>query len=68
MSFGARGGGLRAAFGSRSAVTTNPVRHEELPNLRLREDGQNITSRSRTADETVRHIERVMALVAERVQ
>ncbi|MFD3330058.1 glycosyltransferase family 2 protein [Streptomyces sp. NPDC058701] len=36
--------------------------------LRRREDGQNITSRSRSADETVRHIERVMALVADRVQ
>ncbi|NEC93352.1 hypothetical protein, partial [Streptomyces sp. SID12501] len=36
--------------------------------LRRREDGQNITSRSRSANETVRHIERVMALVADRVQ
>ncbi|MFD7261644.1 glycosyltransferase family 2 protein [Streptomyces sp. NPDC059874] len=36
--------------------------------LRLREDGQNLTSRSRSANETVQHIERVMALVAERVQ
>lgn len=36
--------------------------------LRLREDGQNLTSRTRSADETVQHIERVMALVAERVQ
>ncbi|MFD3546520.1 glycosyltransferase family 2 protein [Streptomyces sp. NPDC058655] len=36
--------------------------------LRRREDGQNITSRSRSANETVQHIERVMAMVAERVQ
>ncbi|MFD8796186.1 glycosyltransferase family 2 protein, partial [Streptomyces vinaceus] len=36
--------------------------------LRRREDGQNITSRQRTAGETVAHIERVMALVADRVQ
>lgn len=36
--------------------------------LRRRDDGQNITARSRTAAETVAHIERVMALVAERVQ
>lgn len=36
--------------------------------LRLRDDGRNLTSRSRTADETVRHIERVMQLVSGRVQ
>lgn len=36
--------------------------------LRRRDDGQNITARVRTADETVAHIERVMSLVAERVQ
>ncbi|MFJ7159087.1 glycosyltransferase [Streptomyces sp. NPDC101118] len=36
--------------------------------LRRREDGQNITQRSRTAHETVEHIERVMAMVAGRVQ
>ncbi|WP_051795808.1 glycosyltransferase [Streptomyces sp. NRRL S-87] len=35
--------------------------------LRRREDGQNITSRGRTAHETVEHIERVMRMVAERV-
>ncbi|MEU6868233.1 glycosyltransferase [Streptomyces sp. NPDC046876] len=35
--------------------------------LRRRDDGQNLTSRTRTAHETVAHIERVMALVAERV-
>ncbi|MET9888249.1 glycosyltransferase [Streptomyces sp. NPDC006430] len=36
--------------------------------LRHRDDGRNITARPRTAHETVAHIERVMALVAERVQ
>ncbi|MET9963341.1 glycosyltransferase [Streptomyces sp. NPDC006326] len=36
--------------------------------LRRRDDGRNITSRPRNAEETVAHIERVMALVAERVQ
>ncbi|MFB6810236.1 glycosyltransferase family 2 protein [Streptomyces sp. NPDC056387] len=36
--------------------------------LRRRDDGRNITSRPRTAAETVAHIERVMSLVAERVQ
>ncbi|MFJ7165085.1 glycosyltransferase family 2 protein [Streptomyces globosus] len=35
--------------------------------LRRRDDGQNLTSRTRTAHETVAHIERVMALVADRV-
>ncbi|MEV7416271.1 glycosyltransferase [Streptomyces sp. NPDC089919] len=35
--------------------------------LRRREDGQNITSRGRTAHETVEHIERVMRMVHERV-
>ncbi|MFI9064118.1 glycosyltransferase family 2 protein [Streptomyces sp. NPDC053429] len=36
--------------------------------LRRRDDGQNLTSRARTAHETVAHIERVMALVSARVQ
>ncbi|MFD7624824.1 glycosyltransferase family 2 protein [Streptomyces sp. NPDC059851] len=36
--------------------------------LRRRDDGGNLTSRTRTAHETVAHIERVMALVADRVQ
>lgn len=36
--------------------------------LRRRSDGQNLTSRPRTAHETVAHIERVMSLVSERVQ
>ncbi|GGT18076.1 glycosyltransferase [Streptomyces purpureus] len=35
--------------------------------LRRREDGGNITARSRTAAETVQHIERVMQLVSDRV-
>ncbi|MCX5078079.1 glycosyltransferase [Streptomyces sp. NPDC054949] len=51
-----------------AAGTISVVGDYDCYYLRLREDGQNITSRSRTADETVRHIERVMALVAERVQ
>ncbi|MEU5806159.1 glycosyltransferase [Streptomyces sp. NPDC047718] len=36
--------------------------------LRRRDDGGNLTSRPRTAHDTVAHIERVMALVADRVQ
>ncbi|KOU51846.1 hypothetical protein ADK55_17875, partial [Streptomyces sp. WM4235] len=48
-----------------AAGTISVVGDYDCYYLRLREDGQNITSRSRTADETVRHIERVMALVAE---
>ncbi|MCB5167114.1 glycosyltransferase [Streptomyces bambusae] len=35
--------------------------------LRRREDGQNITARHRTANESIQHIERVMRMVSDRV-
>ncbi|WP_414166673.1 glycosyltransferase family 2 protein [Streptoverticillium reticulum] len=50
-----------------AARTISVVGDYDCYYLRLREDGGNITSRRKNADETVQHIERVMTMIADRV-
>lgn len=50
-----------------AARTISVVGDYDCYYLRLREDGGNITSRHKNANETVEHIERVMKMIADRV-